>query len=988
MLSRRAARTAVQAFVLVALLGSWPASVAATSGPAKVASQPSSRALCPPATPGYMTCDSLISTAVAPLAKAAVGPNFTPNGYGPADLLSAYALPDQSSGEGTGMTVAVVDAFDLASAEADLATYRSQFGLSACTTANGCFTKVDQNGGTNYPVTNAGWNGETALDIEMVSAICPNCRIILVEANSSSGDDLFTAEAEAVALGARVISNSWGGSEGFGEQDLDEPYFDQPGIAITFSTGDNGYGTQYPAASPFVTAVGGTSLTHAANPRGWTETAWGSAGGGNGAGSGCSSIEAKPTFQHDSGCTMRTIADVSADADPATGVAVYSASLGGWVKFGGTSVASPIIAGVYALAGPASPGTYPVSYPYAKPGQLNDVTSGANGSCGGTYLCTGKTGYDGPTGLGTPIGTGAFGTGSAPSAPNSVVATAGNASASVTWHAAAPNGHPVTGYTVTSTPGSQTCTTSGALTCVVGGLTNGTSYTFKVKATNSAGTGSASAASNAVIPATVPGPPTGVSATPADGAAQVSWLAPASNGGKAITGYTVTASPGGRTCSASAALTCSVMLLANGTSYAFTVIATNPIGPSAPSAASSGITPITVPGATYYVIPPTRFVDSRKGQGGVTKLLANVHQTFQVTNLDPGGASNIPLNAVAVTGNLTVTGQTAAGYLSLTTVPDNAPGTSTINFPVGDVRANGVAAPLGAGGTLNVTYVGEAGSSAQVVFDVTGYFASDAGGATYKAVAPTRLVDSRRASQPLTSLVANVAQTLQVADLSPSDTTTPVLFGAIAVTGNLAVTGQTSAGFISLTTVADNAPATSTLNFPAGDTRANGVTVPLGPGGTLGITYVAKPGARADVVFDVTGYFVNDATGATYIPVTPNRLVDSRQPGSVTKLFTNVAQTFDVANKATTIAANIPADAIAVTGNLTVTGQTAAGYFSLTTVADNNPATSTLNFPVGDVRANGVTITLGSGQTLSVTYVAKGGATAQVVFDVTGYFVP
>ena len=300
MLSRRAARTAVQAFVLVAMLGSWPASVAATSGPAKVASQPSSRALCPPATPGYMTCDLLISTAVAPLAKAAVGPNFTPSGYGPADLLSAYALPDQSSGEGTGMTVAVVDAFDLATAEADLAMYRSQFGLSACTTANGCFTKVDQNGGTNYPVTNAGWNGETALDIEMVSAICPNCRIILVEANSSAGDDLFTAEAEAVALGAKVISNSWGGSEGSGEQDLDEPYFDQPGIAITFSTGDNGYGTQYPAASPFVTAVGGTSLTHAANPRGWTETA-GSAGGGNGAGSGCSSIEAKPTFQHDIG---------------------------------------------------------------------------------------------------------------------------------------------------------------------------------------------------------------------------------------------------------------------------------------------------------------------------------------------------------------------------------------------------------------------------------------------------------------------------------------------------------------------------------------------------------------------------------------------------------------------------------------------------------------------------------------------------------------
>ncbi len=981
--SRRAARTAIQALVLVALLGSWPASVSAASSPVQSTSQPSSRALCPPATPGYMTCDALISTTVAPLAKAAVGPGFVPNGYGPADLQSAYALPDGSSGEGTGMTVAIVDAYDLATAEADLGTYRSQFGLSSCTTANGCFSKVDQTGGSSYPPTNSGWSGETALDIEMVSAVCPNCHILLVEANTSAGSDMFAAEAKAVALGANVVSNSWGGSEFLGEQNLDAPYLQHPGVAITFSTGDAGYGVQYPAASPFVTAVGGTSLSASGNARGWTETAW------SGAGSGCSDVEAKPAFQHDASCSNRTVADVSAVADPNTGVAVYSASQGGWVKFGGTSVASPVIAGVYALAGPASTGTYPVTYPYAKPAELNDVTSGSNGSCGGTYLCTAKTGYDGPTGLGTPIGTGAFGTGSAPGAPTSVVATAGNASASVTWHAAAPNGHPVTGYTVTSTPGSKTCTTTGALTCSVNALTNGTSYTFKVKATNSAGTGAASAASNAVIPATVPDPPTAVSATPADGAAQVSWVAPASNGGRAITSYAVTAAPGGHTCSTTGALTCPVMALTNGTSYTFTVTATNSIGTGAPSSASSGVTPAAVPGATYYPLTPARLVDSRTGQGGVTKLQANVHQTFQVTNLNPGHPGNIPLNAVAVTGNLTVTGQTAAGYLSLTTVGDNAPGTSTLNFPIGDIRANGVTAPLGAGGTLSVTFVGKAGSTAQVVFDVTGYFASDAGGATYQTVTPARLVDSRQPAQRLTSLVANTAQTFGVTQLNPADATTPIPAGAVAVTGNLTVTRQTAPGYFSLTTVATNTPGTSTLNFPLGDNRANGVTVPLGPGGTLGITYVARAGATADVVFDLTGYFLNDLSGATYVALTPNRLVDSRTPlGLPHALAANLAQTFDVGNQASTIEANVPMDAIAVTGNLTVAGQTAAGYFSLTTVADNTPGTSTLNFPLGDIRANGVTVPLGDLETLSITYSAKAGATAQVVFDVTGYFVP
>ena len=162
---------------------------------------------------------------------------------------------------------------------------------------------------------------------------------------------------------------------------------------------------EYPAASQYVTAVGGTSLKRSTSTRGWSETVWG------GAGSGCSAYETKPAWQTDNGCTRRTVADVSAVADPYTGVAVYDSlryqGYAGWMVFGGTSVAAPVVASVYALAGNASAVNYG-AFPYANSSALNDVTSGSNGSCGGGYLCTAKAGYDGPTGLGTPIGAAAF----------------------------------------------------------------------------------------------------------------------------------------------------------------------------------------------------------------------------------------------------------------------------------------------------------------------------------------------------------------------------------------------------------------------------------------------------------------------------------------------------------------------------------------------------------------------------------------------------
>lgn len=324
-------------------------------------------------------------------------------GFTPCDLRSAYNLG--SSTAGTGQTVAIVDAYNDPNAESDLAAYRSTYGLPACTTANGCFKKVNQSGGTTFPTGNASWSEEISLDLDMVSAICPNCHITLVEGSSAAIANLAVAEDTAAALGANAISNSYGASE-FSSETAYDGYYNHPGIAITASSGDASYGVEWPAASPYVTAVGGTSLVRSATTRGWTETAW------NATGSGCSGYERQPSWQTAlglSGCARRLVADVSAVADPNTGVAVYdSYGESGWLVFGGTSVGAPIIAGVYALAGNASSVGGNASTVYSNHSSLYDVLGGSNGTCSPSYLCTAVAGYDGPTGLGTPDGTGAF----------------------------------------------------------------------------------------------------------------------------------------------------------------------------------------------------------------------------------------------------------------------------------------------------------------------------------------------------------------------------------------------------------------------------------------------------------------------------------------------------------------------------------------------------------------------------------------------------
>ncbi|MFG2377942.1 putative Ig domain-containing protein [Streptomyces sp. NPDC048504] len=364
--------------------------------------------LCATAAPGSASCFAQRRTDIKQKLAAAVHADAAAavSGLSPANLHSAYALP--STG-GSGLTVAVVDAYNDPNAESDLATYRSNFGLSACTKASGCFKQVSQTGSTtSLPTNDTGWAGEEALDIDMVSAVCPNCNIILVEATSATDANLGTAENEAVALGAKFVSNSWGGSESSSQTSEDTSYFKHPGVAITVSSGDEAYGAEYPATSQYVTAVGGTALSTSSNSRGWTESVW-KTSSTEGGGSGCSAYDAKPTWQTDTGCTKRMEADVSAVADPATGVAVYDTYGGsGWAVYGGTSASSPIIAGVYALAGTPGSSDYPAKYPYSHTSNLYDVTSGNNGTCSTSYFCTAGTGYDGPTGWGTPDGTAAF----------------------------------------------------------------------------------------------------------------------------------------------------------------------------------------------------------------------------------------------------------------------------------------------------------------------------------------------------------------------------------------------------------------------------------------------------------------------------------------------------------------------------------------------------------------------------------------------------
>jgi subtilase family serine protease len=391
-------------------------------------------------------------------------------GLTPSDLTTAYALP---TADGAGQTVAVVDAYNDPNIAADLKTFDTNYGLKACTKANGCLKVVGQTGTTTSLPANdtTGWSVEESLDVETVHSVCPKCKIVLVEANSPSDSDLGTAENTAVALGATVVSNSFGGEEsGATTQYLSA--FNHPGVVIVASTGDDGYydfdyldsdsQPNFPASSPNVVAVGGTSLYLGETAARQSETVWNdngvkdywehSLGRRLGAtGGGCSTRFTAKTWQtHVAGwkntacVTKRLAADVAAVADYLTGLDVYD-SYGcaecspapGWFTVGGTSLAAPLIAGTFALAGGANGVDYPAQTLYQNIGMGYDVTVGGNGWCDGAGAaecgdpnlsgfgivdcdysaagdaqadgaCDALTGFDGPTGVGTPKGLALF----------------------------------------------------------------------------------------------------------------------------------------------------------------------------------------------------------------------------------------------------------------------------------------------------------------------------------------------------------------------------------------------------------------------------------------------------------------------------------------------------------------------------------------------------------------------------------------------------
>jgi hypothetical protein len=507
--SRAAARrTAAAASALIAIAAIAPAAAGATRtlGGARYRVE----RVCRAARPGRAACVAMklvpASLTGADLRASALRQSREASGGGhpavsvkspypgyltPELLHAAYALPNATSSSAL-QAVAVIDAFDDPTAEADLGVYDKQFGLPACTAANGCFRKVNQAGAASpLPRKQGEWAGEISIDVQMAHAICPGCRILLVEANSEEFSDLGTAVNAAVALGATEVSNSYAATEEPSVTSLETSYYDHPGVLIAASSGDCGYlneacaadpkGANFPADSPHVLAVGGTSLTEA--KAAWTSTVWREGG------SGCSKVFAAASWQSSlpeypaTGCGGgRSIADVAAIGDPETGVDVYDSTpegngnLTGWGVWGGTSVSSPIVAAEFGLAGGAAGVQYPAAMLYAHLGDggaLYDVLDGSNGSCAGASACNAATGFDGPTGVGSPLGLGAF---DVPGAPVDVTtpAISGFAEVGQTLSVAAGEW---SGSPTSASRQWARCNASGAGCAPIGGAT-GSSYTI------------------------------------------------------------------------------------------------------------------------------------------------------------------------------------------------------------------------------------------------------------------------------------------------------------------------------------------------------------------------------------------------------------------------------------------------------------------------------------------------------------------------------
>lgn len=841
--------------------------------------------------PGKYTCYSLHRTGY----HRFVG---SPQGYGPTDLHSAYALPALTSAAGTGQTVYVIDAFGYPNAEADLAKYRAQYGLPACTAGNGCFKKLDQNGNTSTlpmpSVSNEGWVDETALDLDMVSAVCPQCHITLIQA-IDNGNNLFLAVDRANTLGAKYVSMSWGGPEDGSEPRYDIDYFSKKGVVYSASSGDGAYGdgVSYPSTSKNAVAVGGTSLVRSSTPRGWSETVWDDPARSFGTGSGCSRYVLKPVWQQfiaSSVCSKRAGNDVSAVADPDTGVAVYrqGSSYGDWSISGGTSASAPIIAAVYALAGaPASdPSTadVPASYPYAKAGALNDVVAGRNGTCTPQLLCTAAAGWDGPTGLGTPKGVTAFAQpkqvitltnpGDQSSAVGGAVSLALSATdtpaRAVTWSA---TGLPP-GLTI-STGTTSGGTTSGRIT---GSPTANGVYAVTVTASDVTGAGASMHLTWTVgrpgtyVPLTGArlldtrsgvGAPAGQLSANRSMTVQISGRGgvPAS-GVSAVVLNTTAVNPAGTgwiTISATGADTSNLNYTKGQTAAGLVV--TQLSGSGQMNVFSSAQSDVLADVVGYYLagavvdaggftpLRPARLLDTRRGIGAPSgKVPAGGSVSLQAAGR--GGVPSSGAGAVAM--NVTAVSPTGTGYVTVHPDLVAKPDTSNLNFLLNRTVPNLAAVPVSSNGKVRLAV---SGASSDLLADVFGYYRAGTPtvAGAFGALTAARVLDTRTGrgiAGSRTTLAAGSTTRVRITGQGGVPTT-----GVSAVVVNLTAFGATGGGWATLYADGKSKPPTSNLNYARGQTVANLVMVPVSP---QGYVQVSVNGSGTTGLFaDVAGYYAS-----------------------------------------------------------------------------------------------------------------------------------
>lgn len=385
-------------------------------------------------------------------------------------------------------------------------------------------------------------------------------------------------------------------------------------------------------------------------------------------------------------------------------------------------------------------------------------------------------------------------------------------------------------------------------------------------------------------------------------------------------------------------------------------------------------------GTTYVPITPVRVLDTRNGTGGLSGTFKNlVPRTWAIAG-DPDFPT-IPAAAVAVTGNVTVLGQTKGGYVYIGPVPTSKPPASTINFPTGENFTNNIVVSLSATGSLSATYASSSGATTNLVVDVTGYFLADDTGATFEPLAPVRVLDTRFGTGGLATFAHGVPQTLKVTEANG------IPAGAAAIAANLTAIGQTTAGRLSVTTAPDPAPTTNTLNFSASGTRSNGIFAPLDGDGELSITFNSSSTttATSEVILDVTGYFVAGTSGLRFVPLNPARLMDTRPIGVLSALSgpfsMGTARTFDVTGHW-----GVPAGAAAISANLTVIEQSRSGNVSVTTTPDDEPDTSTISFPSSGTRSNGFVVALDVDGDAAATFRSTGAGTVNLIIDMSGYF--